>query len=124
MMTPSRAWVTASYPSARNTTAPTVTMAPIAWANRLGGPATGLAVPNRGAAKRVASWPKGLSVGPVRTRAEEAVGENCRNPQPAVPRDHTQPERERRQQHDAAGHAACRLLVDRVREAEQFSCCQ
>ena len=40
------------------------------WAKRLGGPATGRAgIPSRGVTTRVTSWPSGLSVGPVSTRA-------------------------------------------------------
>ena len=43
---------------------------PMAWANRLGGPATSRGAANRGATTRVASWPSGLRVGPVSTRAQ------------------------------------------------------
>jgi hypothetical protein len=42
---------------------------PIAWANRLGGPATRRGAPMRGAATRVANCPSGLSFGPESTRA-------------------------------------------------------
>jgi hypothetical protein len=48
----------------------TDTTAPMPWAKRLGGPATGLAATgSRGVITRVTSWPSGLSVGPVSTRA-------------------------------------------------------
>lgn len=43
---------------------------PMAWANRFGGPGTGRGGAILGAITRVASWPRGLSVGPVRTRAQ------------------------------------------------------
>jgi hypothetical protein len=48
-----------------------VITAPIACAKRFGGPATTFGVPSRGATTRVASWPSGLSVGPVSTRAQK-----------------------------------------------------
>ena len=45
---------------------------PMAWANRFGGPATGLGPQGRrGATTRVATWPSGLNVGPVSTRAQK-----------------------------------------------------
>ena len=52
------------------TTAVTVSTAPIPCANRLGGPETGFSTNgSRGTRPRVTSWPSGLSVGPVQTRA-------------------------------------------------------
>src|SRR5436305_15347832 len=50
--------------------------APIAWANRFGGPGTGLRSPSRGAIRFWAIQPSGLSVGPVSTRAQKpyAIG--------------------------------------------------
>jgi protein-tyrosine-phosphatase len=44
---------------------------PIACAKRLGGPGTRRGGPRRGATTLVASWPSGLSVGPVSTRAQK-----------------------------------------------------
>src|SRR6202789_3031999 len=44
--------------------------APIAWANRFGGPGTGRARPSAGAIRFWAVHPSGLRVGPVRTRAQ------------------------------------------------------
>jgi hypothetical protein len=47
-----------------------VTVAPIPWANRFGGPGTYFAGNgNRGVITLVTSDPSGLSVGPVSTRA-------------------------------------------------------
>src|ERR1019366_46907 len=56
-------------PSA-NTAADTENAAPIPWAKRLGGPATGRAATRRrGVMRRVTRSPSGLNVGPLRTRA-------------------------------------------------------
>ena len=57
-------------PSAR-TAAAVVTAAPIPWAKRFGGPATYLGGPRRGATTLIATRPSGLSLGPVRTRAQK-----------------------------------------------------
>ena len=55
-----------------STTAVVENTTPMAWAKRLGGPATGRgATGSRGATTRVASWPSGLRVGPVSTRAQK-----------------------------------------------------
>jgi len=49
-----------------------VSVAPIAWAKRLGGPGVSRSANgSAGATTRVASWPSGLRVGPVRTRAQK-----------------------------------------------------
>ena len=43
---------------------------PMPWANRLGGPGTRFpSIGRRGVTTRVTSWPSGLNVGPVTTRA-------------------------------------------------------
>ena len=58
-------------------------VAPMPWAKRLGGPGTGRgATGSRGVITRVTSCPRGLSVGPVRTRARNpyaitAVSHGC-----------------------------------------------
>ena len=50
--------------------AATEKVTPMPWANRFGGPGTGRAATGRrGVTTRVMSWPNGLKVGPVRTRA-------------------------------------------------------
>ncbi len=48
-----------------------VSNTPIPCANRLGGLGTGLGGPRRGAIRRCATRPSGLSVGPVRNRAQK-----------------------------------------------------
>src|SRR5262249_22361944 len=54
----------------RATTAAMVKVAPMAWANRLGGPGVGFGSSGtRGTITRVASWPSGLNRGPEATRA-------------------------------------------------------
>ena len=62
--------VSAPKPSAR-TAAAVVIAAPIPCAKRFGGPATYFGGPRRGATTRIATRPSGLSVGPVRTRAQK-----------------------------------------------------
>ncbi len=55
----------------QSTTAAVDRVAPMAWANRLGGPATGFGGQgSRGATSRVATRPSGLSLGPASTRAQ------------------------------------------------------
>src|SRR5262249_42868825 len=67
---PSRATATQSARKPKwATTAADDIVAPRACAKRLGGPGTGRGRPRRGATSRVASWPSGLNVGPVSTRA-------------------------------------------------------
>ena len=62
--------VWAPKPSA-STSATVENAVPIPWANRFGGPGTGFEGPSRGAITFWASAPSGLSVGPVRTRAQK-----------------------------------------------------
>ena len=57
-------------PAKYTITAAVDSVAPMPWANRLGGPAVGRSgSPRRGVTTRVTSCPNGLRVGPVRTRA-------------------------------------------------------
>ena len=87
---------------------------PMAWAKRLGGPATGrAATARRGATTRVASWPSGLSVGPGQHPGPESVGEGDEQPGFAGGR-----WRPRSCTHHAAGHHPGRHLVHRIGEAE------
>ena len=54
------------------TDAPTVTTAPMPWANRFGGPGVSRgSIPARrhGVSTRVTNWPSGLNRGPASTRA-------------------------------------------------------
>ena len=59
-------------PRPANTDAVAVKSRPTPWAKRLGGPGTGRLVTLRwGVTTRVTSWPSGLSLGPVATRARK-----------------------------------------------------
>src|SRR5664279_757038 len=68
-MRPSRICVAPGYPRASAATAAVVTTIPMAWGKLWGGPGTRLGGPRCGATTLVASCPRGLSLGPVRTRA-------------------------------------------------------
>ena len=58
--------------AAQTTNAAVVSTVPMAWAKRFGGPGVGRAANgSSGTTTRVASWPSGLNVGPVRTRAQK-----------------------------------------------------
>ena len=87
-------------------------VAPIAWAKRLGGPATSFGGPSRGAITRVASSANGLSFGPVSTRAQK--------PRASGTSSHCAGGEQRDQGDDrhAAGDDAGGLLVDGAREGE------
>jgi hypothetical protein len=113
-MTPSTAYAaTGRWNPNANTAAVTDRTAPIPCAKRFGGPGTGLAAtPSSGVTTRVTSWPSGLNVGPVRTRATKPVGD-----------DGDEPRLVKRNCDDAhedypAGHQPGGDLVDRVRETQ------
>ena len=102
-----------SAPKPRASTAATVdTAAPIPCAKRFGGPATYLGGPRRGATTVIATRPSGLSLGPVRTRAQKPYAIGTSSQWAPVSRIATARER-----HDARDDARG-LLVDRVGEAE------
>jgi hypothetical protein len=77
-------------------------------------------MPRRGATSLVATWPSGLSLGPVSTRATNPKRDRHREPEPSVADSETQHQSDRTQQQDTTGDGASRLLVDRVREPDDL----